>query len=825
MGLANSDAPGTLDLAGAWSISSSDGRHACAYAVPGDVHSALFAAGLVSDPYSGRNELDQRWVADCDWVAARTFNLGKSPQGRYFLDIDYLDTVAEIALNGTLVLQAENCFRRYRPDVAHALRDGENEITITFKSNTTASNEKQAAQPFYIPYSVNNCPIPNSNMLRKPACHYGWDWNLAIMPFGLYGRINLRHMQKARIEHVQTSQRHAGAGKAVTLDVTVTLVADQTGSTELAFKFDGQTITRTIALTPGQSVHSVAFTIAKPELWWPAGSGAQHLYDLEVTCEGQTESRRIGLRTIELLTDKDETGSRFAFRVNGIEIFCKGANWIPADALPSRATPELTRKLLQAAKDVHMNMIRVWGGGYYEQDVFYQLCDEMGLLVWQDFMFACSLYPSTPDFIAEVKAEVDYQVRRLQHHACLALWCGDNELIGALTTFPEPRANRDRYLVNYDRLNRAIEETMRHADPHGLWWPSSPSPGILDFGDAWHDDKKGDMHFWSVWHEGRDFEHYRDVKPRFCSEFGFQSFPSLARVREFASAEDMNISSPVMEHHQRNKGGNARIAETMFRNFRFPMDFAKFIYLSQIQHGLAMRTAIEYWRSLKPHCMGTLYWQLNDTWPVASWSGLDHGGGWKAMHHMAAVFFAPVLICVIPDKASGELIVSGVNDTGRDLTLDIDFEILAGDGTRKGALPMQAKLPAANAVEITRFDESLVPEDGYLFWTHDNGEGKSIRQHLAMLPYKHLALPAPSVSVRATRMGGHLNIDISAASLALYVGLETSVHGSYSHNVFDLLPGESRTVTFTPDNPADMSRAATDLVVRDLYSSSHSKEA
>ena len=246
------------------------------------------------------------------------------------------------------------------------------------------------------------------------------------------------------------------------------------------------------------------------------------------TCDGDVVRRRIGLRRLELLTDADEAGARFAFRVNGREIFCRGANWIPADALPSRATPELTRKLLAAAVDANMNMIRVWGGGFYEQDFFYDLCDELGLLVWQDFMFACNLYPSTPEFLAEVRAEVDHQVRRLGSHASIALWCGDNELIGALTWFEESRNNRDRYLVNYDRLNRTIEEAMRAADPDAIWWPSSPSPGTLSFGDAWHDDSSGDMHFWSVWHESKDFEHYRDVRPRFCSEFGFQSFPSSA---------------------------------------------------------------------------------------------------------------------------------------------------------------------------------------------------------------------------------------------------------------------------------------------------------
>ena len=328
----------------------------------------------------------------------------------------------------------------------------------------------------------------------------------------------------------------------------------------------------------GESVHAARFDIEHPELWWPAGSGAQALYPLEIVCGGDVVRRRIGLRRLELLTDPDEAGARFAFRVNGREIFCRGANWIPADALPSRATPELTRKLLAAALDANMNMIRVWGGGFYEQDFFYDLCDELGLLVWQDFMFACNLYPSTPDFLAEVRAEVDHQVRRLGSHASIAMWCGDNELVGALTWFeesrkqPRPLSGQLRSPQPHDRRGDA-----RPPIPSAIWWPSSPSPGTLSFGDAWHDDSSGDMHFWSVWHEGKDFEHYRDVRPRFCSEFGFQSFPSSAVIRSFATGDDdLNIVSPVMEWHQKNAGGNARIAETMLRYFRFPAGFREF---------------------------------------------------------------------------------------------------------------------------------------------------------------------------------------------------------------------------------------------------------
>ncbi len=806
-----------IDLAGTWRLRCDVRNIEVDYPVPGDVHSALIAAGVIPHPYKGTNELAVRWVADEVWMATKRFTLETLESSHYYLDIDYLDTVADVSLNGVHVLHAEDCFRRYRPDVTNALKVGENFVQVTLHSNTKAANEKQTAQPFYIPYSVSNNPIPNGNMLRKPQCHFGWDWNLAIMPFGIYGKFELNR-NDAWLESVKVRQDYQSDG-SIYVVVLLQLESWYDHAVSLVVTFGGISQSVDVELQFEQAFWSVPFRLYDPKLWWPAGQGDQHLYDLEVQCGGQIERRKVGLRKLELITDKDEVGSRFSFKVNSREIFCKGANWIPADALPSNATPELTRKLLQAAKDANMNMIRVWGGGYYEKDFFYEICDELGLLVWQDFMFSCSLYPSTPEFLEEVKAEAAHQVQRLQHHACLAVWCGDNELLGALTWFEESRKNRDRYLVNYDRLNRTLEKAVKEADHSAVWWPSSPSPGILDFGDTWHDDSKGDMHFWSVWHEGRDFEHYYDVKPRFCSEFGFQSFPSLRLIKEFSTSdEDLNISSAVMEHHQRNKGGNARIAETMFRNFRFPMDFGNFVYLSQIQHGLAMRMAVEYWRSLKPHCMGTLYWQLNDTWPVASWSGLDHGGSWKLMHYMARRFYAPVLVTA--RKAGDAFIVSAVHDLPEVFETEITLLRVSFHGGVH-TLYQQSHRLSGDGQEITRLDRLGFSDESLLIvqWTDENGMMR--RSHVTPVPYKHMALPNPALTSVVTEQDGALSIVVAAKHLALYVALECDVAGHFSDNTFDLLAGESSAITFSPDNPADLQRAKDTLLVRDLYSSSH----
>jgi beta-mannosidase len=798
-----------LDLSGQWQIQSADGKHKADYPVPGDVHSALIAAGIIPDPYIGRNEYDVRWVAEEEWIASRTFEWDGGA-GHWHLDIDYLDTIAEIRINGKKVLEADNCFRRYRPDVTKALKLGTNKIEIQFLSNVKEAAKRQKVQPYYVPYSASNCPIPDGNMLRKPACHFGWDWNLAIMPFGAYGRIKLIQNVDPEIYEITNTQKLNPNG-SVEVKVIVGVTGGNVGHlVELAGQ---QCMTRN-----GIAV----FNISDPELWWPVGSGKPHLYDLKVYCGGKVETRKLGLRQIDLITPKDDVGARFTFKVNGNEIFCKGANWIPADALPSRATPELTRKLLQAAVDANMNMIRVWGGGYYEQDWFYDLCDEMGLMVWQDFQFSCNLYPATEEFLREVEIEVYYQVHRLRHHTCIAVWCGDNELIGALNWFEDSRRNRDRYLAAYDRLNHTIERAAKDADPSINWWPSSPSPGLLSFGDAWHDDRSGDMHFWSVWHEGKNFEHYRDVSPRFCSEFGFQSYPSLHIVKQFAASdEDLNIASAVMESHQKNAGGNARIAETMFRYFRFPTDFANFCYVSQIQQGLAIKTAVEYWRSLKPHCMGTLYWQLNDTWPVASWSSLDHGGGWKAMHFMAKRFYAPVAVMALPDKKTGGIVVKAVNDRLTKQKLSLKLTVLDPAGKARSLKDISANIPADKAVDVVKLKKGELPAGHILILDYEAADGSKGRGHFANEPYKALNIINPEITHSAKVKDGKLHIALANKNAALFVTAETGVNGSYSDNVLDMLPGEKAEIIFTPDNPAELNAAQNNLIIRNLYSSSH----
>ncbi len=807
-----------VDLAGEWSLHSADGEHRAVITLPGDVHSALEHAGVIPDPYFGRNEELVQWVVERDWVVERTFML-PDPSGSWYLDIDHLDTVAVVFVNDVPVLSADNCFRRFRPDVIHALRQGENTIRIIFHSSLSAGADRQARQPFYVPYHKGNSPLPNGNMLRKPQCHFGWDWNIAIGPLGLYGTIALRRLDPARIEHVETEQTHHGDG-LVDLKVTVTVYSADPAAKQMHLDLDGERIRLDIGTRAGETRVTHVFEIEQPRLWWPSGSGEQALYTLKVEIAGESVTRQIGLRTVELITDKDETGSRFALKLNGREIFCRGANWIPADALFSRTSPEKTEDLLTSAVAANMNMIRVWGGGFYEADWFYDLCDRLGLMVWQDFMFACNLYPCTDEFLENVAAEVDYQVRRLASHASIVLWCGDNELVGALTWFEESVNNRDRYLVAYDRLNRVIEQGVRKASPHAIWWPSSPASGYLDYDDAWHADGSGDMHYWSVWHENKSFDSYRAVKPRFCSEFGFQSYTSLPVIESFADKADMNISSPVIELHQKNAGGNERIAGTMFRYFRFPKDFASFVYLSQIQQGLAISTAVDYWRSLKPHCMGTLYWQLNDTWPVASWSSLDYGGSWKALHYMARRFFQPVAVAAIPSEDATNIILSMVNDTAETVTIDVNLFALSTAGDRVPIKTVQGDCPPDRAEVLLHLDSLEIPRrSGLLAWSFVASNGMKGEGHFINGAYKSLELLPSGIETEISALpDGTFELTVTASGLALFIMIESEMPGRYSDNAFDLARGESRRIIFTPGTPVSSDQPPA-FRLHDLYSS------
>jgi len=637
-----------IDLAGVWTLNSAGplARDIPAQ-VPGDTHSALLAAGLIADPYAACNERDLQPLNREDWDYTRCFEIDPShlAQEAVYLVCEGLDTIADVFINGQLAAHSDNMFTRLVADVKPLLRAGENRIRVHFASAETEAARRAAALPYPVPTIHPPIASPHRNLVRKAACHAGWDWGCCLMTAGLCGPIGLE-AGPGRMEYVYTDQAHEPGLCRLTVHVEYrSATARETG---FRVEIDGHATTQAFALQPGMNRCSIVCIVDQPRLWWPSGAGEPHLYPLTVTVDGQSCTRKVGLRTLEVVSEEDAIGRSMLFRVNGRDLFCKGANWIPCDALPQRQTAAVYRDLLSSAVAAHMNMVRVWGGGQYERDVFYELCDELGLMVWQDFMFACSLYPATPAFLESVRAEARHQVKRLRGFACLALWCGDNENIGALRWFEESRAHRDRYLVDYDRLNHGIlASVVAECDPGRVFWPSSPCGGPNDFSDCWHSDGRGDMHVWTVWHEDKSFDAFTRVTPRFCSEFGYQSLPSLPTIATYCPGDQYNLTSPVMEHHQRNERGNSKILEMFSRYFRIPEGFAALVYLSQVQQALAIKTAVEYWRLQQPVCMGTLYWQLNDNWPVSSWSSLEYGGRWKILHYAARRFYAPVIITAL----------------------------------------------------------------------------------------------------------------------------------------------------------------------------------
>ena len=790
-----------LDLGGEFVLTSPTRATRAKIQLPGDVHTALLAAGEIPDPYFGANEQAVMWVHKTPWTMERGFAASRTDIDGYLtLTLENVDCIATVFLNGEEIARTQNQFIRYDIDVSGKVSAGANTLRLDFAVTQDVAKARSDAHPFPIPftdnYQSNGLPGVHMNFVRKAACHAGWDWGICLMPTGVYGRMALRRSHLARQESVQVDQAHGRT--SVELSIITRVFAFAEGSVDLTHEIGGQKLADKVAVRPGENVFVHNFTIWNPKLWWPNGQGAQPLYELGTTLDGERTTRKIGLRKLEWIVEKDTIDHSFKARVNSRDITAMGANWIPADAIPSRITPTVVRDLLESAKAVNMNMIRVCGVGQYEPDYFYELCDELGIMVWHDFMFSCMSYPSNREFLDDVEVEITQQLRRLGHHACVALWCGDNEVIGSIGWYPETKANRERYVANYTRLNSLLERLVEDEDPARRFWPSSPSLGYMDFSDGWHTDTRGDMHFWQVWHEAAPFERARQVNPRFASEFGFQSFPSMEVIETFTGPDDRNPSSPVMESHQRNTGGNARILETMVRYFRFPTDFDQMVFLSQIQQGLAIKTAIEYWRSTKPRCMGTLFWQINDTYPVASWASLNYGGSWKLLHYMAKRFYLPVNVVAVPAD-NGELVLRAINDTGAKVEITLEVHAIDVTGNARVVFTGKAAVTPDNAAEVARIALADLRLSEFLFFSWRDKAGKLLGENdYFPRAYKAYDLPQAKVSARWETSDSGPILVLKSDKPAVFVTATTDVPGYFSDNAVTLLPGRETRLGFTP---------------------------
>ena len=758
----------TIDLSGAWRMTAA-GFSPVAAELPGDNYSALLAAGAIPDPYYGCNERSVQWPRESEWTFERNFEVAPEFLKRrsVFLNLDSVDTFGEVFVNGVSVGASRNMFTRFRCEVKPFLKAGTNTIRVAISPPGAEALEQAKCRTLPLK-EMPFASLPHINLIRKVQCHGGWDWGIALVVCGLYGRLYLEATDGCRIEHLYSEQRREAD------EVVIRAFAElEGGEGEVEFRFGGET--RTVC---GRGLVSAEFTVASPRLWYPRGYGEQPLYELSARVGTQTVRRRIGLRTVRVVSEPDAEGASLYFEVNGIPVFAKGADWIPCDAMPRRQTAEVYSRLVGDAAAVGMNMLRVWGGGQYENDVFYDLCDEYGIMVWQDLMFACMEYPSTPEFLALVEPEVRYQVKRLRDHASIVLWCGDNEVAGLLRG---EKADFARHAVNYDRLNRALAAWVRESDPTRVFWPSSPANGVDDSGLGYYDPDRGDMHYWKVWHSGEPFEAYHTVRPRFCSEFGFQSFPALSTVKRFGGG---NVTDAVMDCHQKNRAGNAKIIGMFARYFKYPSGLAEFVYLSQVQQLLAIRTAVEFWRTLRPHCMGTLYWQLDDNWPVASWSSIDYHGNWKLLHYAAKHFYAPLLVTARKGEG-GKAEFYAVNDALTEFSGTLTVERWSFSGGKLDRSETPVEVPPASSVKLD------VPIDGGTaeeFWHYELGDSAG---ELFFADFKALPLAESAIIVRRI---DECSWELSADAPAFFVALECDNPVVWSDNGFTLLPGRPRVI-------------------------------
>jgi beta-mannosidase len=636
------------------------------------VHRDLLRHGAIPDPFWGANELDVQWIEERDWEYETDFQVPAVVRRAEHIELvaDGLDTVATVILNGRVLARTENMFLAHRWPVQGRLRTGRNVLRIRFGS---AMDYIRTHRRTHRPKEIND-PVGGCTVIRKQQCQFGWDWGPRFVTAGIWRDIRLEAWSGSRLTTVAVAQEHR-AGGAVTLHLKPELSRPSPG---VAWRYRLSLGGSRVAEGVGTRVD-----IERPQLWWPAGQGAQPLYTLEVeSADGAAGpwSCRLGLRTLALDRHADRWGESFQFVVNGRPVFAKGANWIPAHSFVAGLTRGDYERDLRAAAAANMNMVRVWGGGVYESEDFYDLCDELGLMVWQDFMFACTLYPADRAFLASVRAEAAQQVRRLRHRACLALWSGNNEVYSCNTNELKDK----RLWANYVRLfHRTLPPVVAKHDPVTPYWPSSPWRGKADNSHE-AGEKRGDTHYWDVWHARHPVKDYEKWGFRFVSEFGMQSFSSAATNAAFCPpGDEANVFGPVMENHQKNRAGNQIILDYVSRRYRFPKSQDALIYLSQLNQVDCMQTGVDHYRRLMPRCMGALYWQLNDCWPVASWSSIEHNGRWKALHYAARRFFAPMAVSAKLDGEESVIIGNYRRPTGRRVEL---WSVCDGPAAARGRL-------------------------------------------------------------------------------------------------------------------------------------------
>lgn len=761
--------------------------------VPGTVHLDLMNNKVISDPYKDENEKKVQWIENEDWDYQATFTISAQELKNDNIDLVFngLDTFSEIYLNGKLLKKTDNMFRKWNIPVKQYLKAGKNTIQVNFKSAVNTGKELAKKVPFTMPES------PRS-FVRKAQYQFGWDWGPRLVTAGIWKDVQLEFWNNAKIITVKDIQKRTSE-TSDDLHFDVEIYAQNAGDYTLDLNKNHQKV----SLKKGNNTISVPYETSGMKLWQPSGRGEANLYDFEVKLSKNqkhidTKNIRIGLRTVELVQEKDEKGKSFYFKVNGQPLYIKGTNWIPGDSFSPRMTKEKYRKLIKDTKDAHMNMIRIWGGGIYEDDEFYKACDENGILVWQDFMFAGSFYPADEVFLNNVKEEVKDQVNRLQNHPSIALWCGNNEIDEAIVNWGYQKQFKyskndslqvwkDYKKLFHEVIPNALAENLK--SDKNIYWPSSPSIG-------WgHKESltEGDSHYWGVWWGEQPFEIYNEKVGRFMSEYGFQGTPSLETTKSmFSGIPDLSLQNSTIKAHEKHARGWDIINEYLKRDYKIPTDFVQYNYLSQLLQAKGMQIAIEAHRRAKPYNMGTLYWQLNDCWPVVSWSSIDYLGNWKAFHYQVKRSFEPVLVSIAETDKSYDVYL--VSDLLKELKADINFQLIDFKGkvlwkanqSDNIKADVSKKIRSINKSELAQFDLSKAV-------LKISAEKDTTFEKLFFFNKpKDVKLSKPEITIRKI---SSTEIEVSTDILAKDVYLIGDTH--FSDNFFDLLPGTSKRITLS----------------------------
>lgn len=754
--------------------------------VPGSVYGDLMRAGRLDDPYWRDNELKALELMENDFEYEGVFDYESGGEDEVILRFGGVDTVADISLNGTLLAHTDDMHRTFEFEVGSVLMEGKNVISIVFYSPTKYIREAYINDPLILGTEDAMKGFPH---LRKAHFMFGWDWGPRLPDAGLWREVDLIRVNKARLISVRIRQEINADYSSVTLVPEAQVREYVSGDYKVSID------------TP---------VIDHPELWWPNNLGSRHLYTVNVTLSDQDgtvldkKQMRIGIRRLEVSTAPDQYGNEFCFVINGRKVFAMGADYIPEDNILTRMNRERTYELIEQCKAANFNSIRVWGGGIYPSDDFYDACDEAGLIVWQDLMFACANYRLTDRMRENIEAEVRDNVRRIRHHACLGLWCGNNEMEmfvkqGEWGAHTDPKISED-YLEMYEHI---FPQILKEEDPDTFYWPASPSSGG-GFDDPNSPDR-GDVHYWDVWHGNKPFTEYRKFYFRFLSEFGFQSFPSLKTVESFTLPSDRNVFSYVMEKHQRNASANGKIMNYMEQTFLYPNDFGTLIYASQLLQAEAIKYGVEHLRRHRGRCMGAVYWQLNDCWPVASWSSVDYFGRWKALHYYAGRFFAPVMISceeeglltqnmntnAEPFEVRKSIRLSVANETFEEVKGLVVWELRDALGNVKRSQEEEVLVDPASALwlDAVELPEADIYEDHVSFRLECDGVPVSCGSVL-FVPPKHYRFADPKLTVRKA---GENVLEVRSEAYAKSVQI---INGNddllLEDNCFDMEPGVRR---------------------------------